>query len=221
MKITKPSKILQRFIADKGLFQYGDGKLKLIGVYGRITTVITSILLERLMEENFGKKKADDLLYLLAEHQSYTATKWAVEKIGLPRKGNELRILNEVGSHSQLTGHGKLRIIKIDAAKKELILAAENNMFCHQYKQIFGTQKCPVDHYTRGLIGGMGKYIFDENVVTICTHCPSMGKQSATYHILPVREALRKYGRTAEKFIPDPDLVTSTTKVVSIKNLTV
>ncbi|MFH1181901.1 MAG: hypothetical protein V1702_03000 [Candidatus Woesearchaeota archaeon] len=220
MTAYKFAHILQRFITDRGLFRFEDGKLKLLGIYGRLNTILYSILLEKLLEENLGKKKADDLLYLLSESQSYSATKWAIERVGISRKGNEVRIFNEVASHSQLTGHGKHRLLRLDMNKKEIIVAVENNLFPLKYRELFGTQKEPVDHYTRGLTGGICKFLFGEEVVTICEQCPSMGKEKAIYRVIPLKGALKRYGRSARKFIPGPSLKTSVLKHVNIRKLT-
>jgi hypothetical protein len=211
--------ILQRFITDRGLFHYGDGKLRLLGIYGRMYTVLYSILLERLLEENIGKKKADDFLYILSESQSYQATKWAVERVGIPKNGNEARIFNEVASHGQLTGLGKHRLVRFDMKNKDILLTIENNMFCSQYKDLFGIQKEPVDHYARGMVGGIGKFLFGEEVVTICEHDPSMGSEKAVYHIIPLKGAVKKYGELARKYISRSKLDLSLLEKANLKKL--
>jgi hypothetical protein len=219
MTTDKFTRILQHFIADRGLFQYGDGRLKLIGIYGRVTPVLTTIILERLLEQYLGKKKAIDLLYLLGESQSYVATRWAVERVGIPLKGNEIRIFNEVASHSQLTGHGKHRLIRFDMKNKVILVSGENNVFCSQYKALFGKQKEAVDHFGRGLIGGVGKFLFGEEIITICEECPSMGCQKSIYRIVPLNGAVEKYGPGIKKLVPDPKLRHSILQVLRQKNI--
>ncbi|MCP3683464.1 MAG: hypothetical protein GY861_12325 [bacterium] len=216
------SPMLQRIAANKEqLFQHDEGKLKLLGVYGRLNTIVSSVIMEKLFEENFDKKKVDDLFYLTSEAQSYYATKWTVEKVGMPVKGNELKIFEETAGHSQVTGYGKHKMLKFDLKNKLIIIIAENNMFPLQYKALFGTQEECVDHYLRGLLGGIARFLFGEEVIVICEECPSMGKQSALYKIVPRKDAVKKYGRSVIKFIPDPKLKLDVLSKIDVRKLVV
>ncbi|MBN2454451.1 hypothetical protein JXB11_02800 [Candidatus Woesearchaeota archaeon] len=205
--------------ANKELFTHQEGKLKLLGIYGRLVTVLSSIVLERLFEDNFGKKKADDLLYLVSEAQSYNATKWLVEKVGIPLRGNELRIFKEIASQGQVTGYGVTEVIKFNLKKKMIIVSLRNNVFPLEYRALFGKQKSAVDHYARGLIGGVCKYIFGEEIVTISEQCPATGKKKALYRIVPLEGAVEKYGDLAKKFIPDPSINRQVLDKVSVRKL--
>jgi len=203
----------------KELFQHKEGTLKVIGVYGRIIPVLSLVLMEKVLEENFGKKKVDDLLYLVGEAQSYNATLWTIQKVGIPVKGNELRIFNETSSHSELTGYGIHKPIKFDMKNKFIMISFRNSIFSQQYLKLFGVQKEPVDHYLRGLLGGIAKFFFNEEVVVSCDECISMGKKRTIYKAFPRKGCVEKYGESVRKFIPDASLKIKTLQKLDVKKL--
>ena len=213
------SKMLQRVLANKNqFFQHKDGTFKLLGMYGRIVPIFTLVFIEKLFEDNFDKKKVDDLLYLAGESQSYSATAWTVNKIGIPVKGNELKIFRENSGHGEITGAGKTKIIKFDMKNKIIIAKIDNNIFCKQYQKCFGIQKECVDHYVRGLFSGTAKFLFGEDVIVIPKECASMGKKWCIYKIVPQKEYIEKYGEKVKEYVPDKSLNIDAIKQVNIKN---
>lgn len=201
--------------------QFNQGTLKIIGVYTRVWPIFSLVFLEKLFEENFGKKNVDDLLYLIGETQSYNASLWTVQKVGIPREGNELKIFKETAGHTELVGVGVTDIIRFDFKNKLIVVTIKNNIFCKQFKEFFGIQKEAVDHYVRGLMGGLGKFVFNEEVIVAQNECPSMGKSKSIYKIFPCKGAVEKYGKEIERFIPNPSLKTDTLKKLDVKRLVV
>ncbi len=214
--------MLQRVTANKlQAFQHKEGALKVLGIYSRIFPIISLVLTEKVFGENFDKKKVNDLFYLVGETQSYQATTWTVKKVGIPVKGNELRIFNETAGHSEVTGLGKPETIKFDMKNKIIIAAMSNNVFCQQYLKLFGLQEESVDHYLRGLFGGTAKFLFGEEVVVSCEECMAMGKQRSIYKIFPRKDCIKKYGESVKKFIPDESLNINSLEKFDVKKLVV
>jgi hypothetical protein len=207
------SNMLKRVAAKKELFQHKDGALKLLGIYGRLIPILSLVLIVRLFEENFGRKKTGDLLYLVGETQSYNATMWTVNKVGIHVKGNEQKIFNETIGHSEVSGLGKPKTLRFDMKNKVIVAAMQNNTFNRQYMNLFGMEKECMDHYVRGLFGGAAKFLFGEDVVVTSKSIPA--EQKEVYTII-IRKGCEEDVR---KFIPDESLKTDALKEFDIRKL--
>lgn len=158
----------QRLIANKEFFSLDDGKLKIMGIYGRINTILTTVIRDAFLEENIGEKKTADILYLLGESQSFHAIKMLVNKRGMQRKGNEIKIIKETLGQSEFIGFGQGKIINVDLDKKQATISVENSSYLEISNKLFQNDNKRTDHFTRGIIGGIFKYIFEEEVITKC-----------------------------------------------------
>ena len=213
------SNMLKRILMNRMLFQHKDGTLKMLGVYGRLTTMLTLAVTQKLLEDNFDKKKVADLMYLSGESQAYNAASWTVKKVGIPVKGNELKIFKEIAGHTEITGMGKTKIIRFDIKNKVIVVKIMNNVFSKQYMKLFGKQKEGVDHYLRGQVGGLIKFLFGEETIVIDKGDYSTGKDAGYYMAIPLKDSVKKYGEFVKRFIPDKTLKTEALKKISIKNL--
>ena len=82
---------------------------------------------------------------------------------------------------------------------------------------LFGLQNESVDHYVRGLMGGLGQFFLNEEVISICESCTSTGGKKSIYKIVPREGALEKYGESVKRFIPNKELNTEALKKLDVK----
>ena len=90
-------------------------------------------------------------------------------------------------SQSEFAGHGKFKWVKMDFKKEVFIITGASSM-AKDYKNYFGQQKNPIDHFLRGIVNSIIETIIPKRFLTIETSCVAMNKRNCILVTKPFGE---------------------------------
>jgi len=183
MAFKPPPAILQRVMRFKSI-QHKNGKLLLWNIPAILIPAYSFIFLQRLMENDVGRRKASSVLYALGKFQSIQTFKMVSERFGYAKTINDKRKLLEFNTgQSEVAGLGTGKWIRIDLKNKVFILRGRSTI-AEEYRRFFGLQKLPVDYFIRGCLAAYAEAVSEaENLFCIETSCISMGKKHCEFVI--------------------------------------
>ncbi len=144
---------------ETGLVLGGDQSLILKANY--LNKIIESI------SKEVGDAYANKILYTSAERVGYSFTREMIES----KKTTEDEALDKFLHYLTLMGFGFFKIQKMDLSVPEILVIADWTIFSKNRKK----SSEPVDHYIRGAIAGVIKYLTDKPVYCRETKCIASG----------------------------------------------
>jgi len=150
MAFKPPPAIVQRMLRFKALKHEEGGKLSLWGVPATLFPIYSMVYLQRILENEFGYKKASSIIYAMGKFVSYQTFRMVSERFGYAKTMQDRAKLLEFNSgQSDMAGLGSFEWKKLDV-EKDFYLIRGKTTLSEEYKRFFGIQKGPVDHFMRG-----------------------------------------------------------------------
>ncbi|MCA9478630.1 MAG: 4-vinyl reductase [Nanoarchaeota archaeon] len=144
------------------------------------------VYLQRVLEQEFGRKEAMKVLYWQGKFQSIQGISINDKKHGYVKKIPEkIQRMKFIAKQSELTGVGIFELKKIDFEKEHFVITS-NSSFAHEYRTFIGKQDKPIDFFMRGQIVASIEYYLGKECLCIQTKCIGMGDQYSEYTVRPV-----------------------------------
>lgn len=119
------------------------------------------------ISKEVGDAYANKILYTSAEHVGYEFARKVMET----KKVSEDAVLDMFLRYHTLMGFGFFKVQKLNLSVPELIVIADWTIFSKNKKK----SSAPIDHYIRGAIAGIIKYLTDKPVYCRETKCIAAG----------------------------------------------
>ena len=145
---------------------------------GEQSVVLKSRYLDRIVEaicKEVGDAYANKILYTSAERVGYDFARKMVES----KKATDEDTLEKFLRYLTLMGFGFFKIQKLNLEIPEVLVVADWTIFSKHQKKT----SAPVDHYIRGAIAGVVKYLTDKPVYCRETKCIAAGHMHCKFVI--------------------------------------
>ena len=166
--------------------------------------------IQHSLEQKFGKK-AVDFLYQIGRLQAYTGTRLIIKKFGIKNSEEEYNLFAQ---QTMMIGFGVSKLVRVDRAKKHLIIELESNPYMEEFTREYGKSNSPSDHYLRGLITGATEALWSKGLFTIETRCIRQGQEKCVFEVRPYEEE-NKIEKVIKEQIPQNE--TLYTELLKIK----
>jgi predicted hydrocarbon binding protein len=181
-----PPAIIQRVLRFKSMKYTDGGGIKLWGIPAEFFMMYAEVYLQRLIEKEFGVKKASSLIYAKGSLQAGQGFKMISERFGYAKTIPDKKKLLEFNiGQTAMVGMGKSEWIKMDF-ENEVFVFKCNSTTAREYKRFFGTQKQSVDHFLRGGVNAYVEQALKKKTFTVETKCIAMGDKCCEFIIKPI-----------------------------------
>lgn len=142
---------------------FDQGGINIMGVKGLMFPLPFLAMLYQISCELGSKEKINEILYRAGERQTQNAIEYTKNKLGL-NPSNIVRNCNFVLSQAEIGGMGILKLRKINAKDKKLLIEQNTEYFEDVLNKIFSPQQkveiTAIIQYCRGGIAALASFVY-------------------------------------------------------------
>ena len=174
------------FLLDRirhGGVEWKDGRFFLLGMRAAIGAYFSNVFLQKLLEEEIGRKKTMQLFYSHGKFQAEEGVRIFSKRFGLGRTFEDIdKGLNIHIGQFQFTGTGMFEWVVKDIKRKYFVVRGISPL-AEEYALYFHSKGKCIDHFHRGLMAGFIGETIGEEMFCVEEECVAHGKPHCTFII--------------------------------------